>query len=158
MTWQVSRQTPRNSHDQIAELDAHNSRDSFAAIEIKLGAGRGIRTYAAFTTGPTMGIPGSTPDPLHLTFQGVKAGTYLPGNGCPDGIHYDVKGNLWAATARLGGIIEIDPRGLILGFVPVPNGDLATTNFASAALTTGISFWRGPSAAPSGVSRRPIPA
>jgi gluconolactonase len=49
--------------------------------------------YAAFTTGPTMGIPGSTPDPLHLTFQGVKAGTYMPGNGCPDGIHYDVKGN-----------------------------------------------------------------
>ena len=52
------------------------------------------------------------------------------GNGCPDGIHYDVKGNLWAAIARLGGIIQIDPRGLILGFVPVPNGDLVTTNFA----------------------------
>ena len=48
----------------------------------------------------------------------------------PDGIHYDVKGNLWAAIARLGGIMQIDPRGLILGFVPVPNGDLATTNFA----------------------------
>jgi gluconolactonase len=86
--------------------------------------------YAAFTTGPTLGIPGSTPDPLHLTFQGVKAGTYFPGNGCPDGIHYDVKGNLWAAAARLGGILQIDPRGIILGFVPVPNGDLATTNFA----------------------------
>lgn len=33
--------------------------------------------YAAFTTGPTMGVPGSTPDPLHLTFAGVKAGTYI---------------------------------------------------------------------------------
>src|SRR5206468_2492692 len=48
--------------------------------------------YAAFTTGPTMGCPQCTKDPLHLTFQGVKAGTYVPGNGCPDGIHYDVKG------------------------------------------------------------------
>jgi len=44
---------------------------------------------------------------LHLTFSGVRAGTYLPGTGCPDGIHYDVKGNLWAATARLGGILQI---------------------------------------------------
>jgi gluconolactonase len=86
--------------------------------------------YAAFTTGPTMGCPQCPQDPLHLTFQGVKAGTYVPGNGCPDGIHYDVKGNLWAAMARLGGIIQIDPRGIILGFVPVPNGDLLTTNFA----------------------------
>src|SRR5262249_50858024 len=48
----------------------------------------------------------------------------------PDGIHYDVKGNLWAALPRVGGIVEIDPRGLIVGFVPIPNGDLATTNFA----------------------------
>ena len=86
--------------------------------------------YAAFTTGPTLGCPQCTKDPLRLTFQGVRAGTYVPGSGCPDGIHYDVKGNLWAAIARLGGIMQIDPRGLILGFVPVPNGDLATTNFA----------------------------
>jgi hypothetical protein len=27
-------------------------------------------------------------------------------------------------------ILEIDPRGVILGFVPIPNGDTATTNFA----------------------------
>ena len=67
--------------------------------------------YALFTTGPTMGCPQCTKDPLHLTFAGVKAGTYFPGNGGPDGIHYDVKGNLWAALARLGGIVEIDPRG-----------------------------------------------
>src|SRR4051794_14608244 len=91
-------------------------------------AGRMI--YATFATGPTLGTPGATPDPLHLTFSGVRAGTYLPGTGCPDGIHYDVKGNLWAATARLGGILQIDPRGIILGFLPVPNGDLGTTNFA----------------------------
>jgi gluconolactonase len=86
--------------------------------------------YAAFSTGPTMGCPQCARDPWHLTFQGVKAGTYVPGNGCPDGLHDDVKGDLWAAMARLGGIIHIDPRGLILGFVPVPNGDLLTTNFA----------------------------
>ena len=90
----------------------------------------GRMLYAAFAAGPTMGVPGGYTDPQRLTFTGVKAGTYFPGNGCPDGIHYDVKGNLWAAMARLGGIIQIDPRGLILGFVPVPNGDLATTNFA----------------------------
>jgi gluconolactonase len=90
----------------------------------------GRMLYAAFAAGPTMGVPGGYTDPQRLTFTGVKAGTYFPGNGCPDGIHYDVKGNLWAAAARLGGILQIDPRGIILGFVPVPNGDLATTNFA----------------------------
>ena len=90
----------------------------------------GRMLYAAFATGPGMSTPGATGDPLRLTFSGVKAGTYMPGNGCPDGLHYDVKGNLWIATARLGGILQVDPRGIILGFVPVPNGDLATTNFA----------------------------
>src|ERR1700694_4144206 len=67
-----------------------------------------------------MGVPGGFTDPQRLTFTGVKAGTYMPGNGCPDGIHYDVKGNLWVAAARLGGIIEIDSRGLIVGFVAIP--------------------------------------
>ena len=27
-------------------------------------------------------------------------------------------------------MLQIDPRGIILGFVPIPNSDLATTNFA----------------------------
>jgi sugar lactone lactonase YvrE len=79
--------------------------------------------YAAFTNGPTMGCPQCPKDPLHLTFAGVKAGTYVPGNSGPDGIHYDVRGNLWAQLAGLGGIVEIDPRGIILGFVPIPNGE-----------------------------------
>ena len=56
--------------------------------------------YAIFATGPTLGNPGAKPDPLHLTFQTVRAATYLPGSGCPDGLHYDVKGNLWIAAAR----------------------------------------------------------
>lgn len=106
--------------------------------------------YAAFTTGPTMGVPGSTPDPLHLNFAGVKAGTYMPGNGCPDGIHYDVKGNLWVAAGRLGGIIEIDPRGLILGFVPIPNGDLATINFAFGGDDNQYIYMEGQPAVRSG--------
>ena len=103
---------------------------------------------------PDNGHPGATPDPLHLTFSGVRAGTYLPASGCSDGIHYDVEGNLWASAFRLGGILQIDPRGIILGFVPIPNGDVATTNFA----------FGGPEnrdirpAAPSGASRRHIPA
>ena len=112
-------------------------------------AGRMI--YATFATGPTMSTPGATPDPLHLTFSGVRGGTYLPGSGCPDGIHYDVKGNLWASAFRLGGILQIDPRGIILGFVPIPNGEIATTNFAFGGPdnrdiflegATSGTFWR----------------
>jgi len=111
----------------------------------------GRMLYAAFAAGPTMGVPGGYTDPQRLTFAGVKAGTYMPGNGCPDGLHYDVKGNLWIATARLGGILQVDPRGLILGFVPIPNGDLATTNFAFGGQdnrdivfegATSGTFWR----------------
>jgi hypothetical protein len=40
-------------------------------------------------------------DPLNLTFSGVKAGTYLPGNTRPDGVHYDVHGNLWVGVRVL---------------------------------------------------------
>jgi gluconolactonase len=88
--------------------------------------------YALFATGPTVGVPGAKADPLHLTFQTVRAGTYFPGAGCPDGLHYDVKGNLWIAAGGLGGVIQVDPRGVIVGFVPIPapGGDLATTNLA----------------------------
>jgi gluconolactonase len=91
---------------------------------------QGRMWYGTFLTGPTLGNPGSKPDPLHLTFAGVKAGTYLPGNGCPDGLHYDVKGNLWISAFGLGGMLQVDPRGVIVGFVPIPNGDNTTTNFA----------------------------
>jgi gluconolactonase len=111
-------------------------------------AGRMI--YGTFA-GPTASTPGAPRDPLRLTFSSVRAGTYLPGTGCPDGLHYDVKGNLWVAAPRLGGVLQIDPRGLIIGFVPIPNGDLSTTNFAFGGpdnqtiylmgATTG-TFWR----------------
>jgi hypothetical protein len=63
---------------------------------------------------------------------GARAGSYNPGAGGPDGIHYDVHGNLWAMLG-IGGIIEYDPRGAILGYVPLPNGDAAGTNFAFGA-------------------------
>jgi sugar lactone lactonase YvrE len=59
---------------------------------------------------------------------------------------YDVKGNLWAATARLGGIVQIDPRGIIRGFVPVPNGDPSTTNFAFGGPDNRDIFLGGTSA------------
>ncbi len=99
--------------------------------------------YAPFLTGPTMGCPQCPKDPSHLTFGNVKAGTYFPGNGGPDGLHYDVKGNLWVAVARLGGIVQIDPRGLILGFVPIPNGDTATTNFAFGGPDNQVIYLEG---------------
>ncbi|HET7880689.1 MAG TPA: SMP-30/gluconolactonase/LRE family protein [Acetobacteraceae bacterium] len=99
--------------------------------------------YAPFMTGPAMGCPQCVKDPLHLTFAGVKAGTYLPGNGGPDGIHYDAHGNLWAQLAGLGGIAEIDPRGVILGFVPIPNGDAATTNFVFGGPDNQYIYFEG---------------
>jgi gluconolactonase len=111
---------------------------------LAIGDFRGGRMlYAGFTTGPTVGCPQCSKDPLHLTFGSVKAGTYMPGNGGPDGIHYDVRGNLWAALAGLGGIIQIDPRGLIVGFVPIPNGDAATTNFAFGGPDNQYIYFEG---------------
>jgi gluconolactonase len=103
----------------------------------------GRMLYAAFQTGPGMSTPGVVGDPLRLTFAGMKAGTYMPGNGCPDGLHYDVKGNLWIAAGRLGGMIEVDPRGLIVGFVPIPNGDLGTTNFAFGGPNNQYIYFEG---------------
>ena len=57
--------------------------------------------------------------------------------------HYDVKGNLWASAFRLGGILQIDPRGIILGFMPIPNGDIATTNFAFGGPDNRDIFLKG---------------
>ena len=62
-----------------------------------------------------------------------------------------MKSNLWVASPRIGGALEIDPRGFILGFVPIPNGDLAATNFAFGGPdnqyiyfvgATSGTFWR----------------
>ena len=66
----------------------------------------------------------------------------MPGNGCPDGLHYDVKGNLWIAAGGLGGVVQVDPRGIIVGFVPIsaPDGDSSTTNFAFGGRTTATSL------------------
>ena len=55
--------------------------------------------YSTFQNGPTMGCPQCPKDPSHLTFVG-QGGNLMPGNGGPDGMHYDVKGNLWAADGR----------------------------------------------------------
>jgi gluconolactonase len=86
--------------------------------------------YNSFLNGPNPACGTCANDPQHLTIFFSKAGTYVPGNGGPDGMHYDVRGNLWIMLHGLGGIIEVDQRGIILGFVPIPNGDVQTTNFA----------------------------
>src|SRR5205809_878725 len=119
---------------------------------LAVGDFRGGRIwYSTFQNGPTMGCPQCPKDPSHSTFSSVKAGTFIPGNGGPAGMQYDVKGNLWAALAGLGGIIQINPRGIILGFVPIPNDDAATTNFAFGGPdnqyiylegATSGTFWR----------------
>jgi gluconolactonase len=72
-----------------------------------------------------------------------EGGHHLPGNTGPDGSHYDVHGDLWAQLAGLGGIAEIDPQGLILGFVPIPNGDTATTNFAFGGPDNQYIYFEG---------------
>lgn len=41
---------------------------------------------------------------------------------------YDAHDDLW--LHGLGGILEVSPTRIILGFVPVSNGDLQITNFA----------------------------
>ena len=111
---------------------------------LAVGDFRGGRVwYSTFQNGPTLGCPQCPKDPSHSTFSSVKAGTYVPGNGGPDGMHYDVKGNLWAALAGLGGIVEINPRGLILGFVPIPNDDAATTNFAFGGPDNQYIYFEG---------------
>jgi gluconolactonase len=85
--------------------------------------------YYSFLKGPNAACTQCASDPSHTTFFFATAGSYNPGNGGPDGIHYDVHGNLWAACG-IGGIIEYDPRGFIVGYVPLPNGDSSATNFA----------------------------
>jgi gluconolactonase len=125
---------------------------------LAVGDFRGGRIwYGTFQNGLTMGCPQCPKDPSHSTFSSVKAGTFIPGNGGPDGMHYDVRGNLWAALAGLGGIIQVNPRGIILGFVPIPNNDAATTNFAFGGPdnqsiylegATSGTFWRFKTANP----------
>jgi gluconolactonase len=85
--------------------------------------------YYSFLDGPNAACTMCAKDPSHTTFFFATAGSYNPGNGGPDGIHYDVHGDLWAQCG-IGGIIEYDPRGIILGYVPLPNGDSSATNFA----------------------------
>src|SRR5579875_2330956 len=77
--------------------------------------------YYTFQNGPNPACTRCVKDPSHTTFFFDTVGSYNPGNGGPDGIHYDVHGNLWAAMG-IGGVMEYSPRGIILGFVPLPNG------------------------------------
>jgi gluconolactonase len=104
-------------------------------------AGRII--YYSFLNGPNAACQTCPKDPEHLTFFFAKAGSYALGNGGPDGIHYDVHGDLWSQLHGMGGIVEYDPKGVILGFVPIPNGDVQTTNFAFGGPNNQYIYFEG---------------
>ena len=59
---------------------------------------------------------------------------------------------------RLGGITEIDPPGIILGFVPIPNGDITTTNVAFGGPDNQYIYMDGRLLEPFGALRRLTPA
>ena len=99
--------------------------------------------YYSFQTGPNAACTLCVKDPSHTTFFFATAGSYNPGNGGPDGIHYDVHGDLWVQLHGMGGIVEYDPKGLILGFVPIPNGDVQTTNFAFGGANNQYIYFEG---------------
>ena len=101
--------------------------------------------YYSFLNGPNAACTQCAKDPSHTTFFFATTGSYNPGNGGPDGIHYDVQGNLWAPLG-IGGVIEYDPRGIILGYVPMPNGDRQPPTSPSEAKTTSTSTWKAQSA------------
>ena len=47
------------------------------------------------------------------------------------------------ASPPVGGVLEINPRGIILGFVLIPNGDAATTNFAFGGPDNQYIYFEG---------------
>ena len=118
----------------------------------------GRMLYAAFAAGPSMGVPGGFTDPQRLTFTGVKAGTYFPGNGCPDGIHYDVKGNLWAASAGSAASCRSIRAASFSALCRSRTATWQPPTSPLAGRTTATSSSRGRSAARSGDSRRRFPA
>ena len=97
--------------------------------------------YYSFLRGPAPACAHCASDPSNTTFFFARSGSFNPGAGGPDGIHYDVKGNLWAAMG-IGGVIEYDPRGIILGYVPLPNGDVAT-NLAFGGENNQVIYMEG---------------
>ena len=112
--------------------------------------------YYSFLTGPRPACSQCGTDASHTTFCFATEGSYNPGNGGPDGIHYDVHGNLWAACG-IGGRIEYDSRGFIIGYVPRRTAMRRPQTLPLAARTTRTSTWKAPSVERSTNSRRPIP-
>jgi len=64
---------------------------------------------------------------------------------------FDKSEALQAVQDGLIPLIQINPRGVVLGFVPIPNNDAATTNFAFGGSdnqdiylegATSGTFWR----------------
>ena len=71
----------------------------------------------------------------------ATAGSYNPGNGGPDGIHYDVHGDLWASCG-IGGIIEYDPRGISSATCRCRTVIPQPPTSPLAARTTSTSTWK----------------
>ncbi len=92
--------------------------------------------------GPNAACTQCANDPSHTTFFFATAGSYNPGDGGLDGVHYDVHGSLWALCG-IGGIIEYDPRGIILGYMSLPNGDTVSTNFAFGGRNNQYIYMEG---------------
>ena len=125
----------------LARRDAAQGHGQWLVPERHCGvAGQHPARGRRFSRGPDLvqhvpkrsndGLPAMPEGPVTLDLQWGEGRDLSPGNGGPDGMHYDVRGHLWVAVAGLGGMVQVNPRGLILGFVPIPNDDAATTNFA----------------------------
>jgi hypothetical protein len=60
-----------------------------------------------------MGSAGLCPPAGSAAHQHASTWSASPGASGPDGIHYDVKGNLWAQLGGLGGIVDGQVRSLL---------------------------------------------
>ena len=113
--------------------------------------------YAIFASGPTLGNPGAKPDPLHLTFQAVRAATYLPGPGCPDGLHYDVRVICGSPQAGSVASSRSTRAASSSGLCRPRMAILPRLTLRSGPPTISTSTSKGRIAGPSGASRRLIP-
>jgi gluconolactonase len=60
----------------------------------------------------------------------------LPTEHDPDGINFDVKGNLWVAQYGAGLVLQFDPRGLLIRTIKMPGKNITNVEFAGSDLKT----------------------
>ncbi len=100
-------------------------------------SGRAACVIRRFRDRPNDGLSaGGVKDPLHLTFGGSKAGPTCLATADPTAFITMSAAICGRGCCGLGGIVEIDPHGLIIGSVPILNGDAATTTSRSAVPIT----------------------